>query len=146
MAAVPARLYTIGYEGKTTDWIIKALAANGVERLVDVRAVAISRKPGFSKGALGAFLRENGLEYVHLSRLGSPRKARDGLRNSGDFGAFAKEYANHLLSVSSDLDLLAKLAVEKPTAIMCFESDFTKCHRSIIAGRMERIGFEIMNL
>jgi len=146
MASDPAWLYTIGYEGKTADCILKELWANGVERLVDVRAVAMSRKPGFSKGALSEFLKKNGLEYVHLNRLGSPKNARDELRVSGDFGAFSSEYSSHLLSVSSDLDMLARLAFEKPTAIMCFESDVTACHRSIIADMMRKKGFEIIDL
>ena len=51
-------LSTIGYEGKTLAEFLDELKAVGVALLVDVRAVAASRRPGFSKTALGNALRE----------------------------------------------------------------------------------------
>jgi uncharacterized protein (DUF488 family) len=60
------RIFTIGYEGATQAELIAALRAAGVARVIDVRAVPMSRKPGFSKNVLAAGLAEAGFDYVHL--------------------------------------------------------------------------------
>jgi len=60
------RIFTIGYEGTTMDEFLAALKAAGVERLIDVRALPLSRRPGFSKSPLRAALEEVGIKYVHL--------------------------------------------------------------------------------
>ena len=67
---------TIGYQGAPTDAVFAALEDAGVDLLVDVRAVAGSRKPGFSKTPFSAGLREHGIDYVHLRGLGTPREGR----------------------------------------------------------------------
>ncbi|HEY0011664.1 MAG TPA: DUF488 domain-containing protein, partial [Allosphingosinicella sp.] len=74
------RIFTIGYEGSTQPELIAALTGAGVERLIDVRAVPLSRKPGFSKNILAAGLREAGIDYVHLKALGTPPAGREAAR------------------------------------------------------------------
>ena len=61
-------LRTIGYEASTFDRVREALLADGVRLLVDVRAVAASRKPGFSKRLLAAGLAEAGSATCICSR------------------------------------------------------------------------------
>src|SRR3954451_24661698 len=73
-------LFTIGYEGKTLDEFLGELRDAGVERVIDVRAVAASRRPGFSKTALGNALRENGIDYRHFRALGTPAAGREAAR------------------------------------------------------------------
>lgn len=51
-----------------------------------------------------------------------------------------------LSGAEEHLDKLAELAAEKPTAIMCFEKDVSRCHRGIVAGKMGDRGFEIRDL
>src|SRR4028119_55833 len=74
------RIFTIGYEGATQAELVAALRAAGVERVIDVRAVPLSRKPGFSKNVLAAGLAEAGIGYVHLKALGTPPEGRGGAR------------------------------------------------------------------
>src|SRR4051812_44612537 len=74
------RLFTIGYEGAAQSEVIAALIGAGVERVIDVRAVPLSRKPGFSKNVLAAGLREAGIDYVHLKSLGTPPAGREAAR------------------------------------------------------------------
>src|SRR6478735_3353740 len=74
------KLFTIGYEGSTQAEFISALKKAGVERIIDVRAVPLSRKPGFSKNILKAGLAESGIDYVHLKPLEAPPKEREGSR------------------------------------------------------------------
>ena len=64
------KLFTIGYEATTMAEFLDALTKAGVERVIDVRAVPNSRRPGFSKTPLRNALAEAGIDYVHLRALG----------------------------------------------------------------------------
>ena len=70
------KVFTIGYEGATQADVIARLKAAGVRTLVDVRAVAASRRAGFSKTILGESLKAAGIDYVHLRGLGTPKAGR----------------------------------------------------------------------
>jgi uncharacterized protein (DUF488 family) len=74
------RIFTIGYEGTTVGEFLAALKAAGVQRLIDVRAVPNSRRPGFSKTPLRNALAEAGIDYVHLRALGTPSDGRGAAR------------------------------------------------------------------
>ena len=69
-------VFTIGYEDATPDRVRAALRAAGVATVVDVRALANSRRPGFAKRALSAALAEAGIGYRHLPALGTPPEGR----------------------------------------------------------------------
>jgi DNA-binding Lrp family transcriptional regulator len=142
----PFRIFTIGYEGKTPDSFLRILQSNRVKRLVDVREIANSRKAGFSSGTLENFLRKHGIEYIHLKALGSPQSDRRRLRIDNDFASFSARFHRVLDNKKEDLNLLISLAVETPTAVMCFELDSSKCHRSIIVSRILDLGFDVKNI
>jgi uncharacterized protein (DUF488 family) len=132
-----AGVFTIGYEGRIADGFIKDLVGSGVQILVDVREIPISRKPGFSKSALSELARKAGIEYLHIRALGSPRRSRRKLKESGDFEAFVREYADHLRDNGRHLvELLELIGTGRRTAIMCFERDHTQCHRSLLVGAL----------
>lgn len=77
---MPTRIFTIGYEGATQDQFIATLQQAGVVQVIDVRAVPLSRKPGFSKNVLAAGLKAAGIAYVHLKALGTPPEGREAAR------------------------------------------------------------------
>ncbi|MET0598054.1 MAG: DUF488 domain-containing protein [Mesorhizobium sp.] len=131
-------LFTIGYEGSNVDDFVKTLLANGIKRLADVRALALSRKRGFSKKSLADRLFANGIEYFHLVQLGNPKPGREAAR-SGDYHRFHAIYRLHLDSKACEASLeeLAKLAKELPTCLLCFEREPQCCHRSMVAGAMK---------
>ena len=139
-------IYTIGYEGRSLDDFSEELRSHGIKRLVDVREIAWSRKPGFSSKRLSEGLISNGIEYLHLRSLGSPKVIREELKRTEDFSDFAEAYKRHLDSQRESLDILSKSACEIPTAIMCFERDPAKCHRSIIASELGELGFTVRDL
>ena len=139
-------IYTIGYEGRSSDDFSKELESNGIKRLVDVREIAQSRKPGFSSKRMSQDLPGKGIEYLHIKSLGSPKTLREELKQTGDFGKFADAYKKHLELQDESLDALLRNAIEKPTALMCYERESTRCHRSIIASRLAGLGFTVMNL
>lgn len=125
------RIFTIGYEGATQAELIATLQAAGVERVIDVRAVPLSRKPGFSKNVLAAGLKEAGIDYVHLKALGTPPAGREAARK-GDMAVFERVYAEQLETVEAGAEAarMVMLAEEKPSALLCFERDPKACHRT----------------
>lgn len=142
------QLFTIGYEGATQGEVIARLKGASVEVLVDVRAVAASRRAGFSKTILGESLRAEGIDYLHLRALGTPKAGRDAARK-GRIGEMRDIFADHLAEPASQLQLaqLRTLAGEKRAALLCFEADHAGCHRAVLAERLaQEDGFEIVNL
>jgi uncharacterized protein (DUF488 family) len=138
------RIFTIGYEGSTQLELIAALKAAGVERLIDVRAVPLSRKPGFSKNVLANGLAEAGIDYVHLKALGTPPAGREAARK-GRHAEMERIYAAQLDLPEAIVaaEQMRELAAEKPSALLCFERDPAACHRSTllasIAADAERV-------
>jgi uncharacterized protein (DUF488 family) len=127
------QIFTIGYEGATQAEVVAALVAAGVKRLVDVRAVPLSRRPGFSKNILAAGLREAGIDYVGLKALGTPAQGREAARK-GDHKRLAEIYADQLELPEAIAQgaQLCELAAEAPTALLCFEREPHGCHRSLL--------------
>jgi uncharacterized protein (DUF488 family) len=127
-------LLTIGYEGGTIDTVLTALRDAGTELLLDVRAVAQSRKPGFSKRQLAAALDEVGICYVHLQGLGTPKAGRDAVR-SGHPERMIPIFFEHMTSdrAQAELAQAKALARESRACLLCFERDHTTCHRRLVA-------------
>ena len=141
-------LFTIGYEGLDPERLRDALRAAGVAVLADVRAVANSRKRGFSKGALKAGLEEAGLGYAHLRALGTPKSGREAAR-AHDAGLMRRIYCEEVLDTADGglaLNALADLAAERPVCLLCFERDPARCHRRVLAERLAPRGFETVDL
>lgn len=140
-------VFTIGYEGTDIARFVTVLKAVGVEALADVRAVAHSRKKGFSKSALAARLGEEGMSYIHFARLGDPKAGRDAAR-AGRYNEFRRVYGAHLASVETQaaLSSLEQLVRGNSTCMLCFERDPRLCHRSLVADRLKARGIEVVDL
>jgi uncharacterized protein (DUF488 family) len=135
MAAAP-KLFTIGYEQSRPDAVLAALKKAKVRILVDIRAVAASRKPGFSKRALSATLDEAGIAYLHLQKLGTPADGRAAAR-AGRMDALWRIYEKHLKTpdaIEAMDELLSIVSSGKRVCLLCFEREPSHCHRSRIAG------------
>ena len=127
------RIFTIGYEGTTVPEFIAALEKAGVRRVIDVRALPLSRRPGFSKSPLKAALEEAGIEYVHLKALGTPAEGRTAAR-AGRHADMARIYAGQLElpeAIVQSAQML-ELAAEKPSALLCMEREPAHCHRTLL--------------
>src|SRR4051795_576451 len=127
------RIFTIGYEGTTVPEFLATLKDAGVERVIDVRALPLSRRPGFSKSPLRAALEEAGIEYVHLKALGTPADGRAAAR-AGRHEDMARIYSGQLElpeAIAQGAQMLA-LARERPSAWLCFERDPAHCHRTLL--------------
>ena len=142
------KLATIGYERETQAVVIDRLKTAGVEVVVDVRAVAASRRAGFSKTLLAASLNEAGIGYVHLRQLGTPKPGRDAARK-GHIAEMTEIFEAHMAEPKAQLELAkaTEIVREKKTALLCYEADAAGCHRTIVAHRIvETLGCEIENL
>ncbi len=127
------RIFTIGYEKATQPEVIAALRGAGVERLIDVRAVPLSRRPGFSKNVLANGLREAGIEYVHLKALGTPPEGREAARKN-NHAVLERVYAGQLELPEAMVQAaqMIDLAAEKPSALLCYEREPGGCHRTLL--------------
>jgi uncharacterized protein (DUF488 family) len=147
-AEEPRKLATIGYELAPQAKVVETLKDAGVEVLIDVRAVAASRRAGFSKGLLSASLRDAGIEYVHLRELGTPKRGRIAAR-AGRTAEMRAIFEAHMAEPAAQLQLAQAVEIAKgrKVALLCYEADHKGCHRAIVAERMcEAIDFEIENL
>ena len=141
-------LLTIGYEAKTQDEFLDELSAAGAELVIDVRAVAASRRPGFSKTALAGALRERGIDYLHLRALGTPKAGREAARK-GRIAEMHEIFESQLATPEAELAMEQALqaAVEQRAALLCFERDAGGCHRRVVAQRLAaRGGFAVTDL
>ena len=137
-------LFTIGYEGTVLDGVVTALTGAGVTHLLDIRAVASSRKPGFSKTLLGGTLAASGIKYTHLRGLGTPKPGRDAVRH-GDVAAMHRIFRAHMDTPEAQFGLAQARAATaaEPCCLLCFERDHRHCHRAIVA---EMLGGPVRHL
>lgn len=139
-------IFTIGYEGVTMDAFIAALRDAGVERVIDVRALPLSRRPGFSKSTLAASLKAAGIDYAHLKALGTPKRGRDAAKK-GDVATLRAVYDAQLAlpETQAAAAQMRDLAAEKPSALLCYERDPCHCHRTLLL-QMEGEAAEVIDL
>ena len=142
------RLATIGYERATLADVIARLQAAGVELLIDVRAVAASRRAGFSKTLLSASLNAAGIGYVHLRQLGTPKPGREAARK-GRVAEMHAIFEDHMAEPAAQLELAraTELVREKPVALLCYEAEACVCHRRILSDRIRQtLACEVVDL
>lgn len=133
------KIFTIGYEGTTVPEFVSALKEAGVERVIDVRALPLSRRPGFSKTPLRGALEEAGIEYVHLKALGTPSEGRTAAR-AARHSDMERIYAGQLElpeAMAQSAQML-ELAREKPSALLCMEREPAHCHRTLLLKAVAR--------
>lgn len=141
-------LATIGYESALQADVIQRLSSAGVEVLIDVRAVAASRRAGLSKTLLAGSLAEAGIDYLHLRDLGTPKPGRDAARK-GRIAEMHAIFHNHMEEPAAQLALVkaTEVARGRRAALLCYEADHAGCHRAILAGWIrEALGCEVVNL
>jgi len=142
-------LYTIGYEQAKPASVLGELKRARVQMLVDTRAVAASRRPGFSKRQLAAALDEAQIAYIHLQKLGTPAEGRTAAR-SGDVDALWRIYDKHIKTKDAQDalgELIALIKSGKRIALLCYCRNPKTCHRSrIVANVKKRIRVDVEDL
>src|SRR5215213_9946377 len=128
-------LATIGYEDTTVPRFLETLKGADVDLLVDVRAVASSRRPGFAKTKLAENVGTVGIEYLHLRGLGTPAEGRAAAR-AGRHEEMRAIFMEHLATseAQDELERLAELVRSgRRVCLLCLEADPAHCHRSMVA-------------
>ncbi len=139
---------TIGYEQATQADVIARLKAAHVELLIDVRAIAASRRAGFSKTLLAASLKDAGLDYLHLRDLGTPKAGREAAR-AGRCEEMRAIYAGQLEEPAAILAFERAIGLSKAriACLLCYEADPGCCHREVLAQRLSKAtGAPILHL
>jgi uncharacterized protein (DUF488 family) len=112
-----------------------------------VRALPLSRKPGFSKKALADTLRGAGVDYVHEARLGCPKPVRDRHRADGDWARYTADFLTHLQAQPQAIAELAQRVRSSRCALLCYEADFNFCHRTLVAAAVrDHCGAEVEHI
>ena len=141
-------LFTVGYEGEPQAQVIDRLRDAGVELLIDVRAIAASRRPGFSKTVLGTSLNDAGIGYLHLRDLGTPKDGRDAAR-AGRTLEMRRIFETHLETTTAHhaLEQAITESLGRRACLLCYEADPACCHRAIVAERIQgRTSCEVVHL
>ena len=145
--AAPA-VYTVGYEGRSIDGLLDHLLRSGIERLVDVRKNAMSRKLGFARKTIARLCADVDIEYVHVPTLGIPSSMRTDLTSQEAYDRLFDEYEARILpGVADSIALVAEFCSVKASALMCFEASSCRCHRGRLALRVAaETGLEVKHL
>lgn len=145
-----ARLYTIGHSTRTLQDLIETLQAHSIETLVDIRAFPMSRRlPQFNRESLEESLPEAGIAYLWMKTLGGYRKkTRDDSPHVAMRNDSFRNYADYMLTPEFEKAMaeLIALAERSPTAYMCAERVYFRCHRMLVSDWLVAHGHEVVHI
>lgn len=146
---LPRRIWTVGHSNRTSELFIAVLRHHGIEAIADVRRHPGSRRlPQFMSATLEAELAAHGIAYEWIEELGGRRKASPGPSTSAWRNTSFRGYAEHLKSAefARGLQKLLRMAAERPTAMMCAEVLWWRCHRSLVSDVLKLQGIEVLHI
>ena len=133
-------LYTLGYEGFDIDSFVRRVKVSGIKTVVDVRELPLSRKKGFSKSSFRDALSAAGIAYFHVPALGCPKPIRDQFKADGDWAVYTKAFLAYISTQEATVQELVKLSRATSACLVCFEADYTACHRTYVARAARKLG------
>ena len=133
-------LFTLGYEGLTIKPFTARLQAAQVKTVVGVRELPLSRKKGFSKSAFCAALSAHGIAYLHAPALGCPKPFRNQYKLDGNWQTYTRDFLKYIQTQDASLRELVKIAQVTPACLVCFEADYSTCHRTYVARAARELG------
>jgi uncharacterized protein (DUF488 family) len=145
-------IFTIGHSTRSIPEFVRLLQAGGVQCVVDVRTVPRSRaNPQYNADSLPGALAEYQIAYRRIPELGGLRgRAAEVAPEVNGFWVNQSfhNYADHALTEAfhEGLRQLVDEAAHRPTAIMCAEAVWWRCHRRIIADYLLFTGWPVFHL
>ena len=133
-------LFTLGYEGLTIDAFIARLQAAQVKTVVDVRELPLSCKNGLSKSAFCAAFSAHGIAIRTSPALGCPKPIRNQYKADGNWQTYTREFLKYIQTQEASLRELVKIAQATPACLVCFEADYSTCHRTYVARAARQLG------
>ncbi|MDZ5457874.1 DUF488 domain-containing protein [Azohydromonas lata] len=140
MNSTARAIFTFGYEGLDIAAFIARARAAGVQTIVDVRELPLSRKKGFSKTPFKTELASAGLAYLHIPALGCPRDIRDRYKVDKDWAAYTRDFQAYIETQGATIRELVKLSKSTTACLVCFEADYSMCHRTYVARSARKHG------
>lgn len=142
------RLYTIGHSNVALEVFLSALTANRIQTLADIRAFPASRhSPQFNRDTLSDAVKSRGIGYVWFRELGGRRhSARQDSRHTGLRHTSFRNYADYMETQPFHDGIASLLALPGPTAYMCSEALYWRCHRRLVSDFLTYRGFEILHI
>jgi uncharacterized protein (DUF488 family) len=145
----PLRIYTVGHSTRSFEDFAALLEAHGVRQLADIRTIPRSRRhPQFERDALERTLALRGIEYRHVPGLGGLRRPRPDSPNTGWRNESFRGYADYMGTPPFEqaLDELLAFARVAPTAVMCAEAVWWRCHRALLADALVARAVEVRHI
>ncbi len=142
-------IFTIGHSTRSIEEFLELLFSFDIKIVADIRRLPGSRKfPQFDQDALKISLEENGIEYVYIENLGGRRKVAPDSKNTTWRNKSFQAYADYMetKSFQHGAQELEKLALEKPTTMMCSEAVWWRCHRSMVSDYFKAKGWEVLHI
>lgn len=144
-------LYTIGHSTRTFEQFLGILRRYDIRCVVDVRRFPSSRKfPQFNRGELERSLAGNDIRYIWIEKLGGRRHEPTDARspNIGLRSPAFRNYADYMQSEEfrKALDEVIAVAKSCPTAIVCAEKLYFRCHRMLISDYMLTLGIDVLHI
>ena len=155
------KIWTIGHSTRNIDNFVSLLQENGIKLVADVRMFPGSKRyPQFNRESLAGALGQSGIRYEHFPELGGRRKTRPDSRNTAWRNASFRGYADYMETdeFHRGIERLLDLAAGRvrpigglanaigPTAIMCAEAVWWRCHRSLISDYLKAHGVEVIHI
>ncbi len=142
-------IYTIGHSTHSLADFIAMLQSFEIKILADIRSLPGSRKyPQFNKEDLAISLADAKIQYLHLSNLGGRRRVKKDSRNNRWRNDSFKGYADYMETKEFEaaIENLESIATKEPTAYMCAEAVWWRCHRSMVSDYLKAKGWEVRHI
>ena len=142
-------VFTIGHSTHTLPAFTALLRRNRIEQVIDVRTLPRSRRnPQFDIDAIQAALRAEGFRYTHLPQVGGLRHPVEGSVNDGWDNEAFRGYADHMGTpeFAEGLERVSRLASRGPSALMCAEADWRRCHRRLLSDALSVRGWRVRHI
>ncbi len=141
-------VYTAGYEGLQIEGFLNMLLVNGISRIIDIRNNPIARCYGFHKSTLGRLSTKINIDYFHFPQLGIHSELRQNLSTRSDYQQLFTRYKQRILKTQTGpVCRASELMLERPSVLVCRETDPSLYHRSRTAEVIrEKTGLSIEHL
>jgi uncharacterized protein (DUF488 family) len=143
------KVWTIGHSTRSAEAFGQLLLSHHIESLVDVRSFPGSRRfPQFNRTSLQDHLGTLEIQYVHAPELGGRRKPNKHSHNTAWRNDSFRAYADYMETESfqEGVKELLELAAESRTVIMCAESLWWRCHRSLISDYLKAKAVQVIHI
>ena len=142
-------IWTIGHSTRSLEDFISLLQANNIKNVADIRHYPGSKRyPHFNKTELSESLLKNNFGYFHIEQLGGRRKANIDSKNTAWRHPAFRGYADYMETpdFKDGIKMLEKIALQSPTAFMCSEAVWWRCHRSMVADYLKAKGWNVIHI